>query len=423
MLKPEERMVIMSKLQEGVSKSEIARSLGVNWRTVQKVEKEGLVSSVPKTKRGSILDPYKDYIIARFDQGNGVTNCVKLLREIKERGYPGQISILRDFVLTLKKEHKHQAEIRFETVPGLQAQVDCGYVGFIAYGPTKRKLYCFTMVLGYSRTLYIEFTHDMSLMTLLTCHIHAFEYFKGVPKEILYDNMKQVVRYRDEEGRPHFHPQLLDFAHYYGFLPKVCAVRRPKTKGKVESGIGYVKGNFLQGEVFKGLGEANVRARFWLDNVANVRIHGTTGEIPFERLKEENLFPLPEKPYDTTERIKVRAGRDSLVSYKGNRYSVPYLYARKELLLCDDHQGELRIYCGNVLVCSHKLYSGRGKTILKPEHYPRRYIPKVSLSRYGGPRPIGEILRLVYPALVSIVEAPEVERRALVVYEEATREG
>ncbi len=423
MLKPEERMVIMSKLHEGVSKSEIARSLGINWRTVQRVEKEGIISSVPKEKKGSILDPYKDYIIARFDQGNGVTNCVKLLREIKQQGYPGQISVLRDFVLTLKKEHKHQAEMRFETVPGLQAQVDWGRAGFIEYGPTRRKLYCLSMVLGYSRTLFIEFTHDMSLTTLLVCHIHAFEYFGGVPKEILYDNMKQVVLFRDEQGKPHFQTQFLDFASYYGFLPKLCAVRRAKTKGKIESGIGYIKGNFLQGEVFKNLEDANSRARVWLDTVANIRVHGTTGEIPFERLKEETLLPLPEKPYDTTERIKVRVSRDCLVSYKGNRYSVPYPYARKELILCDDHRGELRIYCGNDLVCCHRLYLGRGKTFFKPEHYSKRYVAKASAPRYGGPRSVGEILRALYPALVSIVEAPEVEKRSLRVYEETIKEA
>lgn len=423
MLKPLERMVIMEKLSEGISKSEIARILGINWRTVQRVEKEGLVSSIPREKRGSILDPYKDYIIARFNQGNGVTNCVKLLREIKERGYPGQISILRDFVSALKKEQKRHAEIRFETLPGLQAQVDWAYTGFIEYHPVKRKLYCFNMVLGYSRTLYIEFTHDMNLMTLLTCHIHAFEYFKGIPKEILYDNMKQVVLFRDENGKPHFHPQFLDFARYYGFLPKLCRVRRAKTKGKVENGIGYVKGNFLQGEVFKSLGEANLRARIWLDNVANVRIHGTTGEIPFERLKEETLLPLPEKPYDTTERIRVRASRDCLVAYKGNRYSVPYRYVRKELVLCDDHRGALRIYWGDNLLCSHKLYPGRGRTFTKSEHYPKFYNLRNSPPRYGGPEHISDILRRIYPMLVSLKDAPEVEKRSLMVYEEETKGG
>ncbi|MGB9721726.1 MAG: IS21 family transposase [bacterium] len=286
-----------------------------------------------------------------------------------------------------------------------------------------RKLYCFSMVLGYSRTLYIEFTHDMSLATLLACHIHAFEYFGGVPKEILYDNMKQVVLFRDANGKPHFQPQFLDFARYYGFLPKLCAPGRPKTKGKIENGIGYVKGNFLQGEVFKNPDDANGRGWSWLNTVANIRVHGTTGEIPFERLKQENLIALPEKPYDTTERVKVRPNRDLLVSYKGNRYSVPYLFARKELILCDDHRGELKVYCGNDLVCCHKLYFGRGKTFIKPDHYPKRYIPRVSAPRYGGPRSVGEILRTLYPALVSIAEAPEVEKRSLAVYEQATKEA
>jgi transposase len=353
--------------KDGSSKSEIARLLGIDWKTVQKAISEEKIPSYPSRIRISKLNPFKDYIKIRLN--DGVTNAVKLLREIKQRGYTGGISILRDFVLPLRQEQKRQAWIRFETMPGEQAQVDWAH--FLGEDPDgiRYRFYCFTMLLGYSRCLYAEFVPDMELLTLLRCHINAFEYFGGHTKTILYDNMKQVILYRDETtGTPHFHPRFLDFAQYYSFQPKLCQPGRPQTKGKDENSIKYIRNNFYQGEKSYTLFTLNGNLRGWLDTVANVRIHATTREMPFERLKQEHLIPIPSMPYDTS-RIESRiATKDCFISYHGNRYSIPFQYVRKALTIKDNCDGWLRIYDQDKLIATHKLGLDKGRMIIDPAH-------------------------------------------------------
>ncbi len=249
--------------KDGFSKSEIARLLGINRKTVRKAIREKKLPSYPSQIRISKLDPFKDYIKLRLQ--DGVTNAIKLLREIKQRGYTGSISILRDFVLPLRQEQKRQAWIRFETMPGEQAQVDWAH--FLGEDPDgiRYRFYCFTMLLGYSRCLYAEFVPDMDLLTLLRCHINAFEYLGGHTKTILYDNMKQVILYRDETGTPHFNSRFLDFAHYYSFQPKLCQPHRPQTKGKDENSIKYIRNNFYQGERSYTIFTLNGKLREWLE--------------------------------------------------------------------------------------------------------------------------------------------------------------
>ena len=155
-----------------------------------------------------------------------------------------------------RTEERERAFVRFETAPGEQAQMDWGHFG----NWDGRRLYGFALTLCWSRMLFVEFTQRQDIETLLNCMVHAFRYFGGVTATILTDNMKTVVVDRVEE-QPRFHPKMLDFASYYGFLPRVCHPYRPQTKGKIESGIRYVKSSFWPPLEFSTLTALNAQAR------------------------------------------------------------------------------------------------------------------------------------------------------------------
>lgn len=413
MIKPDLWLQARMLRKEGCSKSRIARRLGIDRRTVRKALRAEKPPSYPSVKRGSKLDPFKEYLRMRL--ADGVINAVKLLREIKQQGYAGKVSILRDFVRPLKQKLRTQAWLRFETVPGEQAQVDWGYFYCVdATGRTCR-CYCFAMILGFSRCLYAEFTTSMDLLTLLRCHANAFDYFGGHTRTILYDNMKQVLLFRDETGRLHFHPRFMDFACCYGFQPKVCRPYRPQTKGKVENSIKYIRQSFSQGEPLTTIPVLNRNVGVWLDSVANVRIHATTQKEPFERLKQEILVPLPAVPYDTS-RIESRiATKDCFISYHGNRYSVPAHHIRQVLTVRDSGDGRLRIYYRDKLIATHRLSTEKGRMILNPVHT-RDILQPESVRPTAASAPRSPLAAI--PEALKIVVA----RRPLKVYEELARE-
>src|SRR5664280_1467404 len=168
------------------------------------------------------------------------------------------------------------AVLRYETKPGIQAQVDWGELGTIEVDGKLKKLFCFNMILGYSRMRCVEFTLSMDTPTLIQCHLNAFEYFGGYTQEILYDNMKQVVIKRAlKVSDSEWNSQYEDFFKYYGFIPRLCRPYRPQTKGKIENTVGYVKRDFFLGRRFTSLEDLNAQVHKWLERV-NSTVHGTT---------------------------------------------------------------------------------------------------------------------------------------------------
>lgn len=324
MVNVEEWMDIQAMHRRGISISDIARRTGRSRKTIRKYLKEPqkLPEYTKRAKRKSRLDSYKDYLLLRMREG--VFNCQKLFDEVKKRSYTGGITILRDWVKPFREEERRVAEIRFETEPGRQAQADWASFGYIFHQGSWHPLSGFVMKLGFSRTHFITFTTSQDLEHLLEAHVQAFEFFGGVPDEILYDNPKTIVVWR--KGREvKFHPRFLEFCAHYGFIPKTCWPRRAKTKGKVERGIGYVKGNFWPGISFESLEDLNEKALCWCKDIANKKISSETGEAPEERLKRENLKPIElVSRYDTSYIAQLKAGRDFLVRYDGVWYSVPW---------------------------------------------------------------------------------------------------
>jgi transposase len=364
MINLEEWVMIKHMHRQGVPKARIAREMGLDPRTVGRAINSDKHLERKKQSKSSILDPYKDYIRQRLDRYD--LTGTRILREIQERGYPGSYTIVKDFVREVKGAKPKPAFVRYETDPGEQAQVDWSNFGWMeCYGKRKR-LWCFSMVLGYSRTLYIEFTHSQNLVLLGQAHINAFRYFGGVTDTILYDNMTTVVLSR--EGKIiHWNPRFMDFASYYGFVPKVCKPRRKETKGKVERPYSYIRSSFFVG--------------------------GTTQAIPFDRLKSENLNPLRDQDYVLEHCEMRKSHKDCYISFEGSRYSVPYQYSCRDLAV--KLKGEdLRIFYGDELIATHKVSYQKGQMITDPEHF--RGIPRPAYP--SGVRAVREVFLVQFPS-------------------------
>jgi hypothetical protein len=260
--------------------------------------------------------------------------------------------------------------MRFETEPGQQAQVDWGSFRYARADGGEKSVYCFVMTLGWSRTMYVEFTFQGDTASFIRCHLHAFAYFGGVPREVLHDNLKSAVIRREADGTVHFNERYLDFALATGFVPKPHRPYRPQTKGKVESGVRYVEGNFWTGLHFEEVEDLNAQAQGWLDTVANPRVHGTTGERPFDRLPHEQLQPLPDRPFDTSIISYRRAGRDCLVRYQNNSYSVPAAWAGQTLVVKETEDRRILVFsAAGELVAEHRLLPGHHQWSVNPAHY------------------------------------------------------
>lgn len=294
MLKGEEVMEIKILQRQGYSIRAISRELGISRNTVrQYLRNEAEAGYKLRTARPSKLEPWKEYIRGRIEAAspNWIPATV-IEREIRERGYTGSIRLLRYYMAALKPKAKEEPLIRFETQPGEQMQVDWG-----VFRRGKEPLSAFVATLGYSRYTYVEFVTDERFETLQACHKNAFEYFQGVPKEILYDNMKTVIQQRNAYGAGlhRFHPGLWALAKQTGFSPRLCQPYRAKTKGKVERFIKYLRYSFYipleaslkQAGLILDVETANIEVRKWLRDIANERIHQTTQEQPTVLWKKE----------------------------------------------------------------------------------------------------------------------------------------
>jgi len=279
-----------------VNISELSRETGFDRKTVRYHLYCESPPDTPCTRnKPSKLDPYKPYIRKRLEKYPRLSR-VRIFEEIQKEGYDGKLTILGDYLRVIRPVIPTLPEIRYETPPGEMAQCDWLEFYYSCSDGSEKKVYGFSMVLGYSRMRYVEFSQTQNLQAFIEGHLGAFEYFNGVTKVILYDNLKSVVLKRKYPSTAsEFHPEFIDVRDHFGFTSRLCRIYRAKTKGKIERAIGYIKGNFLYGREFNSLDDLNLQAREWLD-VVNGKVHGTTHEIPFDRLAQEKLSPFSSYP-------------------------------------------------------------------------------------------------------------------------------
>ena len=351
---------------QGITISAIARQMGVDRKTVRRALQTPALAQ-DKKPAPSVLDPDTDYLKTQLKAEDFTAQ--RLFQDIQAQGYKGGYNLVKRFVAPLRVEQHRQAVARFETLPGQQAQVDWSGFGLLQVDGVHKALSCFSMILGYSRYQYIEFTLSRNLMSFLACHVHAFEYFGGVPLELLYDNLKTAVL-SHVDGTVEWQSTFTDFATYYGFMPRACRPYRAQTKGKVERPFPYIRSNFFLGRTFSGLVDLNAQSRQWLDQRANVRLHGTTHERPLDRLPADRsrLRPLPQQAYRTVQTVFRSSTRDCVISYGGNFYSVPVRYAARRHLRVEVAPAALVIYHNTDKIAEHRLCQGRHHRIIDPKH-------------------------------------------------------
>ena len=301
MLTQEQRVEIRVLSRQGKSIRGIAKELGVSRNTVREHLRDPHPRRYgPRLPRVTKLDPYRAYLESRIAAAHPRwISATVLLREIREQGYRGGISQLKAMIRPLRPV-KDDPLVRFETAPGEQLQAD-----FTHIRRGQSPLLAFVATLGFSRASFVRFTEREDAATLSRCIVAALEYFGGVPQHLLLDNPATVVIERDAygAGQHRFHPQLLQIAEQYGFVPRLCRPYRAKTKGKVERFNRYLKESFVlplattlkQAGISLDVETANAHVGPWLERVANRRLHATTGEIPAEQLVLEraDLRPLP----------------------------------------------------------------------------------------------------------------------------------
>lgn len=384
MITEEGFMDIITMHHSGLSIRNISRALGIHRKTVKKHIEVNDFPQYHKHKRSiSILEPYKQIINDYLDQDDYQGTWV--FDRLKRIGYPGGYDTVKRYVSDIKEQKTRLAYIRFETEPGLQAQVDWGDFQVQEPDGKTSTIFAFVMVLGYSRSLYVEFVKCCTLDVFMDGHIRAFRYFQGVPAEILYDNMKNVVAGRDKNGKPMFNIEFLHFAHHYGFDPTVAPPYSPWVKGKVERPMDYIRERFWRGYAFSSAEKANEDIMVWLNETANRRIHGTHHEAVYLRWEREIpcLRKLPPVDYDTSLRVFRKVYKDCELSYNGNRYRVPYHVVGKKVML--KIKGDLiRIYHDQELLASYREPKSNNNLISDPRIYEQLKHDKEQLSRKYG---------------------------------------
>jgi transposase len=356
---------------EKLSFRAIARRLHMDPKTIKRALAADDFNALKRNspKRGSIIDPYRA-LIRTYSEDDDLSAVQIFDRLMAKHGYKGEITLVRHVVREVRR-NQDEAFLRLTYLPGACAQVDWAHLGRVTLGRTSRRVSAFVMVLAYSRLMYVELTLSEKADAFLEAHVRAFNYFGGVPQRLLYDNCKTVVLQR-LAGEVKFHPRLLELAGQYLFKVKACPPRKPWHKGRVESGIKYVRSSFQRGRAPITSLELEQRdITTWRDNTANQRNHATTHRKPkelFEEAERKALLPLPEKAYDTAHVETVSANKHYRVFFDGNAYTVPHELAHKKGLILRATTTAIEIYARGEHVAHHQRSYDRGVDVLDEAH-------------------------------------------------------
>jgi len=342
---------------------------------LQRLVEQTLITPPPPQMVSSVA-PFRAVVVELRAQG---TEMAAIWERLKERGYTGSYSSIRRFVRTLEPKQP-EAYGRIETAPGEEAQVDFGYAGRMLDPESGqlRKAWAFVMVLAASRHQYVEFVWDQSLATWLLLHRHAFEFFGGVPKRIVLDNLKAAITKACWDD-PQVQQAYRECAEHYGFLIAPCRPRTPEHKGKVEQGgVHYLKRNFLGGREPTTITQANRDVREWCLRTAGERTHGTTKAQPlhqFEQLERAHLQPLPPSPYDLALWKRAKVHRDCYVVFEQAFYSAPFRLIGQHVQVRGGSR-EVRLYTTDFqLVATHSRAQTAGERLTHPDHLPPEKLP------------------------------------------------
>jgi len=346
----------------------IAHQLGVHHSTVRRVlaqagQAAGLISARP-----SMADPFVTLIEQTLEK-YPTLRASRLYAMVRARGYPGGPDHFRHVVARYRPAPAAEAYLRLRTLPGEQAQVDWGYFGKRRIGRAERALWGFVMVLSYSRQIFLRFFYGNAMANFLRGHVGAFESFAGVPRVLLYDNLKSAVLERVGQAI-HFNPTLLDLAAHYRFEPRPVAVARGNEKGRVERAIRYIRDSFFAARPFTDLSDLNTQAMAWCAGTAAERLcpedrSRRVGEVFAD--ERERLLALPDNPFSCDDREQTRVQRTPYVRFDLNDYSVPHTHVRRVVVVHASLE-RVRIVDGNTVIATHHRSWDKGEQVETAEH-------------------------------------------------------
>jgi transposase len=346
----------------------IARQLRVHRGTVRRVLAQAGLPRSGAVQRPSQLDPYLSFIHQTLEKFPTLT-ASRLYMMVRSRGYQGGPDHFRHLISLHRPRPKSEAYLRLATLPGEQGQVDWGHFGHLEIGRARRPLMAFVMVLSWSRRLFLRFFLDARMENFLRGHVAAFEAWQGLPRILLYDNLKSAVLERRGDAI-RFHPTLLAFAGHYRFEPRPVAVARGNEKGRVERAIRYARTAFFAARAFADLEDLNAQAQAWCDGQAADRPCPEDAMISVREAfarEQPRLLALPDNPYPTDEQLAVKAGKTPYVRFDLNDYSVPHTHVQRMLTVCAD-PARVRILDGAQVLAEHPRSYDRKAQVEDPAH-------------------------------------------------------
>lgn len=372
MLAPQEVQRMLVLQAQGWGAKRISKELGCSRNTVREYLRSGGWKPMDVSGRVGSLEPHLAWLEQRLRQHKGNADVVRQELQ-RELGIAVSLRTVQRAVAPMRVALRAQtlAHVRFETAPGLQLQVDFGST-HVFVGEEQTRLFLFVATLGYSRRTYVLLSlHERQSAWLLGLE-GAFRHFGGVTHEVLVDNAKALVEEHNRQTREvKFNDRFRSFCSYWGVTPRACAPYRAQTKGKDERGVGYVKRNAIAGHTFPSLDALQAHLDRWMRDVADVRVHGTTGEPPmvrFERDERRALRPLPSKaPFLQVRELVRRVHTDACIELDTNRYSVPWkLIGEQVSVVVADREVQV-LYAGQE-VARHAQSPLRRSSVIERSH-------------------------------------------------------
>lgn len=346
----------------------IARQLHVHHGTVARVLAHAGVLSASRPRRPRQIEPYLPFIRETLEKFPTLT-ASRMYAMVRERGYRGGVDHFRHVLSLHRPRRVSEAYLRLRTLPGEQAQVDWGHFGHQIVGRARRPLMAFVMVLSFSRQIFLRFFLDARLENFLRGHVAAFQAWNGLPRVLLYDNLRSAVLERRADAI-RFHPTFREFAGHYRFEPRPVAVARGNEKGRVERAIRYVRDSFFAARAFTDVGDLNAQAQIWCEGLAADRLcpedRTQTVRAVFTQ-EHAQLLALPDHPYPLEEVVEVHAGKTPYVRFDLNDYSIPHTHVKRTLTVRASPD-QVRILEGAQILATHPRTYDKGAQIELPEH-------------------------------------------------------
>ncbi len=362
----------------------LARMLGLHHSTVRRALLHDGVPLAAMQTRPSRLDPYVPFIVDALERYPGIP-ASRLYDMVRERGYEGRPDHFRAMVARHRKPKPAEAFLRRSTLRGEEAQVDWAHFGRIEIDGASRPLVAFVLVLSWSRWAFLRFGVDMRIGGFLEHHQRAFEALGGVPRVVLYDNLKSAVTQRIGDAIV-FNRDLTSFASHYGYDPRPVAPYRGNEKGRVERAIRHVRTSFFIGRTFRDLADLNAQAADWCRDVRGARKHPDDKTLSVATAFDEEkktLRALPADDFPVQDRVEVSIGKTPYARFDGNDYSVPHDRVRKTLTVVATSD-TVRVLDGAEVVATHTRSWGKGTQVEDQAHLAELVAAKRRASEARG---------------------------------------